>query len=170
MYSKIRVNGFEVLLTGRSNKQLLISNAQELKVDYKYEKYIKQLSEFREKDVKEEIYEENGVTRESNMDVFLELKRKFVTGIYAKRVNPIGNKLHEDLFSRLNVKEQAEVILQLVGITQQVNYGANLELLGEAKKSGVMLLSKVISNYDEVLLINQSVLGIYEERIDLLTI
>ena len=32
MYSKIRVNGFEVLLTGRSENRLLISNAEELKI------------------------------------------------------------------------------------------------------------------------------------------
>ena len=40
MYSKIRINGFEVLLTGRSGNRLLISNAQELKISYEYAKYI----------------------------------------------------------------------------------------------------------------------------------
>ena len=46
----------------------------------------------------------------------------------------------------------------------------DLTLFKEGKSAGVMVLSKVISKQDEVLLINQSVLGIYEERVDLLTI
>ena len=98
------------------------------------------------------------------------LKDKFVKGIYSKRVNPIGAKLDEDKFDDLSVKAQTEIILQVIGITQQVNYGADLTLFKEGKSAGVMVLSKVISKQDEVLLINQSVLGIYEERVDLLTI
>lgn len=170
MYSKIRVNGFEVLLTGRSENRLLISNAEELKISYQDAKYIKNLAMLKERDVQEEIYEECGATREENGKVFLMLKDKFVNGIYAKRINPIGDKLDENKFNNLSLKQQAEIILQLVGITQQTNYGANLELIGASKKTGTMKPNKVLSSYSEVLLINQSVLGIYEERVDLLTI
>lgn len=62
------------------------------------------------------------------------LKDKFVNGIYAKRINPIGDKLDENKFNNLSLKQQAEIILQLVGITQQTNYGANLELIGASKR------------------------------------
>ena len=157
-------------MTGRSGNRLLISNAQELKISYKHAKYIKRLAEFKEKDVQEKIYEENGITLEENKKIFLVLKDKFIKGIYSKRVNPIGDRLDEDKFDDLSVKAQAEIILQVVGITQQANYGADLTLFKESKSAGIMFLSKVISKQDEVLLINQSVLGIYEERVDLLTI
>ena len=47
---------------------------------------------------------------------------------------------------------------------------ADLTSLKEAKKTGVMLLSKKVTSYKKISLINQSVTGIYEEEIDLLTV
>ena len=142
-----------------------------MKISYEYAKYIKKLAEFKEKDIREEIYEENGITQEENKEVFLILKDKFVKGIYSKRVNPIGAKLDEDKFNDISLKKQCDVILEVLKFTQQANYGADLEALGvKGSGVGIMKINKMISKQNEVLLINQSVLGIYEERVDLLTI
>ncbi len=63
------------------------------------------------------------------------------------------------------------MILEVLKFTQQANYGADLEALGvKGSGVGIMKINKMISKQNEVLLINQSVLGIYEERVDLLTI
>ena len=47
---------------------------------------------------------------------------------------------------------------------------ADLTLIGGSKSSGLMLMSKTVSSFDEVLLLTQSVTGLFEKRIDLLTI
>lgn len=55
-------------------------------------------------------------------------------------------------------------------MTQIALGGANLKLIGEAEKTGVMLISKDITTLDEMLLINQSVTGLYEQKVNLLTV
>lgn len=55
-------------------------------------------------------------------------------------------------------------------MTQTALGSANLKLIGEAEKTGVMLISKDITALDEMLLINQSVTGLYEQRVNLLTV
>ena len=55
-------------------------------------------------------------------------------------------------------------------LSQLINQGANLELIGLAKKAGTTKISKIISNCNEFKLINQSITGLYENEVDLLTI
>lgn len=55
-------------------------------------------------------------------------------------------------------------------MTQIASTSANLELLGESKQTGVMFIGKDITALDEILLINQSVTGLYEQRVNLLTV
>lgn len=48
--------------------------------------------------------------------------------------------------------------------------GADLSLISEAKKTGTLKISKVVSEAEEFILINQSPAGLYESEIDLKTI
>lgn len=47
---------------------------------------------------------------------------------------------------------------------------ANLALIGGDTGTGVMRISKKITGAQEFVLVNQSVTGVYENRIDLLTV
>jgi CRISPR-associated endonuclease Csn1 len=47
---------------------------------------------------------------------------------------------------------------------------ADLKEIGGSSKTGVTLISKKISGYRECKLINDSVTGLYEKEVDLLTI
>ncbi len=63
------------------------------------------------------------------------------------------------------------MLVQIIKITSvgAAAYG-DLKLIGEAPKCGVMLMPKKISTLKELVLINQSVTGLFESRIDLLTV
>ena len=63
-----------------------------------------------------------------------------------------------------------KVLMQILQLTQCANLGADLSLIGGAKKSGVMLISKEITKCQEFKLIHQSPTGIFENEIDLLNI
>lgn len=73
-------------------------------------------------------------------------------------------------FNKLSILEQIYVLLQILQLSQLINQGANLELIGLAKNTGITKISKIISNCNEFKLINQSITGLYENEVDLLTI
>ena len=98
--------------------------------------------------------------------------KKHKEQIFAKRPNPVGNKLEvrREKFELLDLKEQSAVLIQLLNLTIIGVVVADLREIGESGKTGVMLIAKKISDADEFYLINQSVTGIWENRINLLTV
>lgn len=81
----------------------------------------------------------------------------------------MGNKLlsRQEKFENLDLLEQAVVLMQILQLTQLSNMGADLSLIGEAKKTGITLISKIVSEAEEFVLINQSPAGLYRSEIDL---
>lgn len=112
------------------------------------------------------------VTAEKNLKLYEMLMDKHMTGVYAKRPNPVGEKLvhAKDRFEQLEVKDQCKVIMQILQLSQLSNMGADLSLIGEAKKTGICMISKNVSEADEFKLIHQSPSGLFETEIDLKTI
>ncbi len=172
MYSKIRVNGYEMLLTGRSLGRMIVSNAVQLKLSDKDTKYMKKVSSAVEKDYSDEQIKVAELSSDENIKLYDVLLDKHTNGIFSKKPNPIGDKLkvHRDDFVKLTMIEQCKVLTEIVKATGKENNGANLELLNESNVPGKMVVSNEISKYDECVLINQSLTGLYNSRIDLLTI
>jgi CRISPR-associated endonuclease Csn1 len=173
MYSLIKVNGFYLYLTGRSGVKLLVSNAVAMILSYDFVKYVKKISQIQERDHSlEEIEEMEEVCSKKNLELYDQLVYKHGKAIYAKRPNPIGDKLlnWRGKFISLNIKDQIKVLLQILQLSMLSNMGADLTAIGGAKKIGVATLNKKISDKDEFKLINQSVTGLYESEIDLLKV
>lgn len=84
----------------------------------------------------------------------------------------MGEKLGKGklMFEQLSCWEQGRVLLEILNLTKIGMTSADLTLIGGAAKSGVMLISKKITDAKEFVLVNQSVTGVYENRIDLLTV
>ncbi|SEF43269.1 CRISPR-associated endonuclease Csn1 [Eubacterium ruminantium] len=173
LYSKIRIDGFDLYLTGRTGNNLLTSNAVQLKIGsnkpsdndklfWRY--YINKLSKYTENS--EFVSIQNNIKL---YDLFVEINN---AGVYSKRQNPIGDKLLEgrSKFINLTLSKQVETLLGIIRIYSLENQGADLSNIGGQEKNGTMKPHKRISDKKEVLLINQSVTGLYESKIDLLKI
>ena len=76
----------------------------------------------------------------------------------------------KNTFQNLSIKDQTDVLLQLIQLGQKQNSGVNLEKLGGSKKTGVSLVSKKITDKESFELINKSVTGLYENKVDLLRV
>ena len=48
--------------------------------------------------------------------------------------------------------------------------GADLSMLGEAKATGIITKNKIISTCNNVIIVNQSVTGLFKQETDLLNI
>lgn len=149
-------------ITGKTGNQLYVRNTVSLCLKQEWVNYIKKL---------EKGNDEN-ITKDKNLVLYDILVDKHNNTIYSQRPNPVGEKLvkRREEFINLNLNDQVTVLLEILKLTQIALGGANLKLIGEAEKTGVMLISKDITTLDEMLLINQSVTGLYEQKVNLLTV
>ena len=73
-------------------------------------------------------------------------------------------------FLKLNTAEQAVAISEIIHLFQCNRVPANLKILGGVENAGTILMSNEISKLKLAKITNQSVTGIFENEIDLLTI
>ena len=164
--SLLEINGFRCRITGRTGKQLYLKSEISLCLDMDWNNYIHDL----------EKYDNSGIfnktiTKDKNIELYDVLLKKHVNGIYKLRMNAIGGKLESgrDKFIELELDGQCRVLLQMIKISNSEK-SANLVDIGASPSTGVMLINKVLKNDCSIYLINQSVTGIYEEKVDLLKV
>jgi CRISPR-associated endonuclease Csn1 len=113
------------------------------------------------------------ISAEENVRLYDELQKKHTSGIYAKRPNPIGDVLERgrEKFVGLSTERQVYVLTQILNLSLICNSAsADLKEIGGSAKTGVTLISKKVSGYKDFKLINNSITGMYEKEVDLLTV
>ena len=163
MQSLVKKDGFYMHLSGKTGNQISMRNAVQLCLRQEWVNYIKKL----EKDDQQEV-----LSKEKNKELYQILCDKHLNGIYRKRPNPVGMKLKDAMnnFDHLNMEDQRNILLALFNLTKIGTVEANLKLIGQSEHTGKILINKNISGEKEFLIIHQSVTGIYEKQINLLTV
>lgn len=177
MYSVIRVDGFNYYLTGRTGESLLVTNAVQMCLSPEKAQYIRDINKVIELNYSDEdiinLYEKGLlINKKSNIEVYKELVDKHINGIYKYKKNPVGTYLkeNEENFIKLSLFDECFVLNQILILSQKTNNGADLRLIGLDKSSGKMTVSKNITNYKEVKLLQQSITGIFNKELDLLNL
>jgi CRISPR-associated endonuclease Csn1 len=113
------------------------------------------------------------ISTADNVRLYDELLAKHNHGIFAKRPNSIGKVLEEGRgkFVDLEIAKQLGILTQILNISLiGTSSSADLRDIGGTSNAGTARINKRISNYDEVKLINDSITGLYEKEVDLLTV
>lgn len=198
--SLIKKDGYLLHISNKTTDQIGLRNAVNLALSPAYISYVAMLEKWREKGYicdnfieyinneyvrkkLKKITEElsltifktddiNAIMKELNMKFYKEMLIKHTRTIFQKRPNSMGEKLEKgyEKFCGLSVELQCNTILQILNLTTIGAITADLQTIGMAKTVGVWRMNKKINMYKECILINQSVTGIYESKIDLLTI
>ena len=165
--SLVKRNGYFAYITGKTGNRIILRNAVNLCLKPQWISYVKKIEKYTETDVLDEL-----LSIEQNIILYEELRDKFQNGIYKNRPNSVGEKLVDgfDKFTNLSIGEQCKVLVNMLSISAIGGNGADLTLIGASKSTGITLISKNITEMGELYLINQSVTGLYENRIDLLTV
>ena len=165
--SLVRKDGFYLHISGKTGNQIIMRNAVPLCLRQKWINYIKKIE-----NINNNAYLDKDINYDLNMELYQMLIDKHNNSIYAKRPNPVGDKIMDgkDKFAELSLIDQCYVIGQIIQLSQLGNYGADLVLIGASKTTGKTQISKDISNFNEFVLINQSITGLYESEIDLLSV
>lgn len=165
VYSRIRIDGFDLCLTGKQGNALMTCNEVQLIIDPFWKFYIKKLNGYSDKS-------ENIINIKDNIMLYDIIMKKNIDGIFAKRINPLGAIIENgrSIFINSKMEDQVTILLNLLKIFSFENQGIDVKALGGAKQSGKMVPNKNISERFSVELINQSITGLYESKIDLLTV
>lgn len=166
-FALFKVDGFYMRLSGREGNYILVHNATPLCVSPYWTGYIKKIEKYIEVGKLNE-----DVTAEKNIELYKILGQKYEDSIFARRPNCPSKVLRdgEDTFAQLDIAEQAECLYQILSLSKIGKNSADLTKIGGSSRAGTMRFNKNISQLKECVLINQSVTGLYENRIDLLSI
>lgn len=161
----IRLNGYYLFVTGMDfRKNIEFQNATNLCLTGWAYKYAHSIENYVAKGKKQ-----SEINIENNKKLYQILKSRHSGKLFDKSPKPIGKMLHngENKFEKLSLEEQVKVLYDLLTITSIGRGGVDLKIIGGSSESGRMRISGNMTKCQELLLINQSVTGIYEKQIKL---
>lgn len=183
LLSKIKIgtlfnfDGFPMHLSGRTGDSLTFKPAVQLCVGEEQERYIKQIVKFveRKKKTKKEAYmvsEFDHISKEENVKIYDMLYLKHRDTIYNRRPSSQVSTLEEgrEKFCALPIESQCEAIIKILKLFQCLPGSADLKMIGGSGQAGVPKKNKNISGCEKVKIINQSITGVFENEVDLLTL
>ena len=174
--SRITVNDCAFYLTGMTGKQLAGSLANQLVLGADFEKYVKALLKFDErqklrKDLQPTQYD--GIDEENNLALYDEFVKKLEKKQYVSRPSIHSSSLKEkrEAFCALPVNQQCSLLCELLKLFEAKPLTADLTLIGGAKMTGKFVYPKEITKFASVRLHSYSVTGLFEQKpVDLLHI
>lgn len=170
----LNYNGILLNITGRKNDRIRSKHAEQLKLKGNCYKYLKNIVKFhdRQRAAKNTltVSEFDNITKEKNIELYDVLLSKLKDSVYGIVYSTPLKLLTEkrEKFISLSAESQTELLYNELHLFQCNSVTSDLSLLDGSKTSGEISFSKIISGKEY--LINQSPTGLFENKIDLLTI
>lgn len=165
----LSINGFPMRIRGVDEKNLTLKNNLQ-PIFGEQEETIRRIEKFLEKDNSFEIDEKrDGLNEERLIELYDTLTKKLLT-IYQKRPSNKGKFLAEkrEEFEALSLREKAKVLDQIVTMLRcDIRSDADLTAIGGGPHVGKITMNKNTVGKEKLVLINQSVTGLFENRIEL---
>lgn len=172
--SKVRIDGFSYYLGGKTGNNIYLNNDEPLYLSSEEEHYLRKIIKAIERTDYSEIDRAGHavITKEKNLAFFKTLLSKLNNKPYVKNRWNIYKTLEgkEAIFDSLTIERQCFVINQILYWINSTTQNVNLKDLKGSEHAGTLTLNKKISEYNEAILIYQSTTGMYERKLDLLSI
>lgn len=167
----ISVDGFPMRIRGANDITLQFKGNIQLLLEYEEEEIIRKIEKFLEKDFNSEVIENfDGFTDKECIHIYESLADKLILTIYRKRPANQGIKLKEnqEVFKRLSLAYKAKLINEIITMLRcDIATTSDLKLINGSKNAGNMAINKNTIGKSKLILINQSVTGLFENRIEL---
>lgn len=182
--SLLKIDGVPMHISSKSGNRIAMKYAVQLVLAQEDEKTAHRIEKFleRRKENKNTKIDEDhdGICEENIVRLFDSLGRKACEKIYSKRLDAQKDKILQgkETFLNLSIEDQCLVLSEMLILFNCSFKTADLKLIGGSGQSGAFMISKKISSdgakkssqYMSVLLIHQSVTGLFEYEVDLLTV
>lgn len=167
----ISVDGFPMRIRGVDEKNILFKGNVQLVLDREYEEIIRNIEKYNEKVEKFSINEKyDGLSHDSVDGLYDVFVNKLNETIYKKRPANQGADLvkNRDLFRNLVLEEKAKVVNEILTMLRcDIATTADLKLVNGGGYAGSMKVNKNTLGKSKLTLINQSITGLFENRIEL---
>ena len=112
------------------------------------------------------------MSKEGNIALYDALCEKQNNTIYQYRpANQYKNLINgREKFMELSTEEQCIVLNEVLHLLQCKPLTAKLSSIGGSSSAGSVKINKFVSGYKTAMLVHQSVTGLFEQEIDLLTV
>lgn len=169
----ISFDGCRMFMSNKTGNQIGYKPGIQLVLGYKYEKYIRNIENYLSKHKDREIIPRDNISSEENIELYDVLTGKMLNTVLSVRFSGIGKKLEKrrEKFVLCSPEEQCYVLNEILKILHANVLLGDLKLIGESGQAGVMVTNvkfSEIKGIHSIKLINQSVTGLFEQKIDLL--
>lgn len=167
----ISVDGFPMRIRGVNEKDILFKGNVQLVLDREYEEIIRNIEKYIEKAEKFSINEKyDGFSHNSVNGLYDVFANKLNETVYKKRPANQGANLvkNRELFRNLVLEEKVKVVNEILTMLRcDIATTADLRLVNGGGYAGSMKVNKNTLGKSKLILINQSVTGLFENRIEL---
>lgn len=167
----ISVDGFPMRIRGVNEKDILFKGNVQLVLDREYEEIIRNVEKYIEKAEKFSINEKyDGFSHNSVNGLYDVFANKLNETVYKKRPANQGANLvkNRELFRNLVLEEKVKVVNEILTMLRcDIATTADLRLVNGGGYAGSMKVNKNTLGKSKLILINQSVTGLFENRIEL---
>lgn len=169
------LDGFKMWLSGRTENRLIFKCANQLLLDKENTIVLKKVIKYcnRLKEVKDlKIVDSDDIVDDELINLYSVFIDKLEKTVYKIMLSSQGETLknNKDKFISLTMEEKCIVLSEILNLFQCNSKTANIELLNRKKGVGSIKITNNITRQKNIFLINQSITGIYEKKIDLLKV
>lgn len=166
------IDGFYMWLSGRTGRQLVFKNANQLILSEKNTATLKKVLKFisRRKENKElQIYPSDELTNESLTQLYDQFLDKLKNTIYSSRLSAQIKSLEDkkEVFEQLSPEDKCTVLSEILHMFQCQSASANLKLIDGPGSAGILVLNSDITKCKHIQIIHQSPAGLYEQVLNL---
>lgn len=169
------VEGFRMWLSGRTGNHLVFKGANQLLLSENETATLKKALKFaaRFKENKEvRITERDRLKKQDTIALYDTFLDKLENTVYQVCLRAQAKTLSEkrEIFIRLSLEDQCLTLCEILHIFQCQSGLANLKKIGGGGQAGRIQINYNITGQKDISIIHQSVTGIYEQKINLLTL
>lgn len=174
--SLLKLDGSRIHISGRTKGNILYKNANQLILSPQWNAYIKGIIKYLERcriaGKNLEITSFDRITAQENLALYQLLLDKLRVPQYAALYpTPLKElEARREKFAALEIKAQCEILVQILNLFACTSDKMNLQLLGGKENMGIVKRTKNLKADSDMRLIHQSVTGVFEKEIDLLTV
>lgn len=160
--------GFKMRITGKSGNRIIFDNANQLNLDIKYHKVIKEACKF-VKDIQEKrdckVSEKSNLNDCTLVELYDEMYSKLMGTIYNDMLKNICGVIKDGrgLFVNLTLEDKTIQIYQMLKVFQCTPEMPDLSKIGGSKNTGRITISMNVTERRNMAIIHQSITGLYEQ-------
>ena len=168
----LELNGFRMHISSRSNSYIYMKNAMELCLSDEQAGLIKRIGKFLEKQKNEKdavITDWDKINKEQTLLLYDAFVAKLTVGIYKEKMGKQAKMLQEcrGHFLNISVELQCKVLMEILHLFQCNVVLTNLTEIQGKKKTGTIAIPFDVTKLSQLILVNQSITGFFEKKIQL---